>query len=399
MKIFQFAPKTRIVISGLALTVLLSGCGSSGLPGISERVATVNGTVISKRDFDKVYDFYSKLFKPEGQSQLPADNEVVKETLKQMALNQVILNTLLRNDAEKMGIYVTDADVQKFKDERIKQLGGQENLNKYLQSKNLTSDELDDQIRKDLLVDKFLTKKAGSQLAISDADAKTYYDKNTAEFKMPERIETSHILFKVMEPVLRKELKDKNPKMTEAQINAEVEKVKAQKKAMADKVLAELKQNPSQFSELAKQDSEDTASAKLGGDLNYLTQQGTDPVFWKAIVSAKDDTLIPEPVETVFGYHIIYVKKHFPAQELSFDQAKDRIKNQLSMLKKQQILNEWVKEKKETAKIDISPKYKPKPMEPNINPGGQPGGVQPMPAQPPVGQPQPSPANPHKGQP
>jgi parvulin-like peptidyl-prolyl isomerase len=76
-------------------------------------------------------------------------------------------------------------------------------------------------------------------------------------------------------------------------------------KALADKILAEVKANPSSFAALAKQYSTDTNSAASGGDL------GTEPQG--SYVQPFDDEVNTQPVgsyfevHTQFGYHVVHV--------------------------------------------------------------------------------------------
>jgi parvulin-like peptidyl-prolyl isomerase len=76
-------------------------------------------------------------------------------------------------------------------------------------------------------------------------------------------------------------------------------------KALADKILAEVKADPSKFAALAKQYSTDTNSAASGGDL------GTEPQG--SFVQPFDDEVNTQPVgsyfevHTQYGYHVVHV--------------------------------------------------------------------------------------------
>src|SRR5690606_18820032 len=81
-----------------------------------------------------------------------------------------------------------------------------------------------------------------SQITVSDADIESYYEQNKTHYGTPEQRRASHILIAV----------DKSA--------PQAEQTAAREKA--EKLLAELKQNPQQFAELAKQNSDDPGSAE-----------------------------------------------------------------------------------------------------------------------------------------
>ncbi len=82
-----------------------------------------------------------------------------------------------------------------------------------------------------------------------------------------------------------------------------VTRTKEEAKAEADKILKEIKENPENFSELAKKYS-DGPSAEKGGDLGFFGKGQIAQAFEKAAFSLEKNQ-ISNVVETEFGYHII----------------------------------------------------------------------------------------------
>ena len=77
----------------------------------------------------------------------------------------------------------------------------------------------------------------------------------------------------------------------------------AQKKAK--EVIVKLN-NGEDFAELAKEYSDDTASAKEGGKLGYFNRGEMVSAFEEAAIALKVGEYSKTPVKTEFGYHIIY---------------------------------------------------------------------------------------------
>ncbi len=363
--------KASILAGMLACTVFLSACSSQGGLGGGGKVATVNGTPITKTEYDKTYGEFEKAFHLESAS--PQQREQLADTLRQMTMNKLILHTLIANEAQKSGIQVTDTDVEKYKQDKIfSNPTLKDEFKNFLSANKMQESDFNDMLKENLLISKFMETKGGSQVAVSDADVKNFYSKNVDQFKIPERIHASHILVKAIVPQMKEEIRAQNPKITDTELDKDINTRKQALKAKADKIFAQVKADPAKFSELAKKDSDDTVSAKNGGDLGDMPQSNIDPVFWAAASKTPNGQLYPGVVSTQFGYHIIKVIDRKPPHQQTFEEAKETIREHMSQEKKQAFLQKWAEEQKAMAKINIEPAYQPKAPEATA---GQPGGM------------------------
>lgn len=133
----------------------------------------------------------------------------------------------------------------------------------------------------------------------SESDMKTYYEQNKGRWVTPEERRASHILI---------EFGDN----------------KREAKAKAEKIFAEVKAHPRTFAEVAKKESADPGSAIEGGDLSFFGRGMMVPAFEEATFAAKKGDIIG-PVETEFGYHIIYVTDIRASAGKKFEEVKDEI--------------------------------------------------------------------------
>jgi peptidyl-prolyl cis-trans isomerase C len=198
-----------------------------------------------------------------------------------------------------------------------------------LKSASLTVKELEDLVRKDIVINSLVDKEIAAKIAVSDAEAKKFYDENIDKFKEGENIRASHILCGI------------DPKAT-----AE-EKKKAKEKAEA--LLKEIKAGKD-FAELAKTNSSCPSSAQ-GGDLGVFGKGQMVPSFEAAAFALKPGE-VSDVVETQFGYHIIKLTEKKEAGVTKFDEVKERIQEYLKGTKMQKAVADYIDNLKVKAKIE-----------------------------------------------
>ena len=145
---------------------------------------------------------------------------------------------------------------------------------------------------------------------ISESEMKKYYEEHKADYYKDE-VKASHILISTVD--------DNGKELSEAK--------KKEAKKKAEEVLKKAKSGE-EFSELAKEYSDDPGSAAKGGDLGYFTKGQMVQPFEEAAFSLKSGE-ISGLVESEYGYHIIKVYDKIDKQ-LTFDEVKDEIKKTLT---------------------------------------------------------------------
>ena len=134
-----------------------------------------------------------------------------------------------------------------------------------------------------------------------------YYTRHLETFQRPEEVRARHILFKVA-----------------SSATAEQE---AQARTRAEAVLAAL-QNGADFATLAKQDSEDTATAQQGGDLGYFPRGQMVAPFEEAAFSLPVGQL-SDLVRTPFGWHVIRVEDKREAETKPLAEVESEIQDKI----------------------------------------------------------------------
>ncbi|HEY3635894.1 MAG TPA: peptidylprolyl isomerase [Caldimonas sp.] len=146
---------------------------------------------------------------------------------------------------------------------------------------------------------------------------------------------------------------DKTTKITDADVQKEYDKFKAQasgteykarhilveKEDEAKALLAQLKAG-AKFEDLAKKNSKDPGSAPNGGELDFASPSSYVPEFAQALVALKKGETTETPVKTQFGYHIIRLDDTRPAQFPPLADVKPQITQRLQQEKAQAFRDE-----------------------------------------------------------
>ncbi|RLB85525.1 MAG: hypothetical protein DRH24_01855 [Deltaproteobacteria bacterium] len=197
----------------------------------------------------------------------------------------------------------------------------------------MSIDQLKENIKKSLPYNKLFEPQFEGKIDVTETEANDYYNKNSAQFQVPEQVRASHILIK--------------PDTSEP--NTSLNDAKAAAKAKAEKLLEKAKQPGADFAKLAKDNSSCPSSAK-GGDLNFFKRGQMVPEFDKVAFELKPGQ-ISDVVETRFGYHIIKVTDKKEASTKSFEEVKKDLILMLKNKKKQAAVREYIESLK--AKADI----------------------------------------------
>ncbi len=257
-------------------------------------VAKVNGEPVYLSTIEKQWQ------------QLPA--QFKEDRTKQVLLNASIAEALTLQEAEKLGIVVSDEELERFLDEalasaqtpkdvffaRAKELGMSETEVRAMFKARLTSNRLFEQVL-------------------------AFYEANKAELKLPLRVRASHILVK--------------------------------DKALALKILNETKSG-ADFASLAMKYSTDTGSRVQGGDLGFFTRGKMVPPF-EAVAFNLSKGQISDPVETEFGWHIIKLTDKRPAGTPKYDEIKDELQVVLRQQKAEKAIAEYMAGLEQKAVIEI----------------------------------------------
>jgi len=271
------------LIAGLLLT---ASCGSASKAS-ADVVARVNGRDVTTAQLEK--QFQNRL---NGAEQPPSAEEA--QDLKLQVLNQLINDQILLEMASTAGLSATDAEVD-VKFNEFKSQYTEEKFKDLLKEQKMTIDDIRNELRKSITIDKLVNKEITSKISVTDAEIKNFYEKNKESFNLPESYHIAHILVTpVADPDLR------NGKNDDAKTADEA-------RQKAARLLKDV-QGGKDFATVARESSEDPSSGPNGGDLNFQPLQAIeniDPRLAQAIQKMRPGETFPQVIETRFGFHIV----------------------------------------------------------------------------------------------
>ncbi|MBN1968048.1 MAG: peptidylprolyl isomerase [Candidatus Delongbacteria bacterium] len=259
---------------------------------------SINDFIISEKEFDiALVEFKNQTKSAKvnmGQLQYLAD--------------QLIDAKLLLDEAVRSNFIVAETDVDNTIANIVKQLGSEENFEKYLSHHNIDLENFKNKIKGNITLSKFIQANYIDKINVSEEDVMKYYKSNPDKFKVQAQVKASHILFNKTDLAAAESVKE-----------------------MID--------NGENFAELAKEHSQ-CPSGQNGGDLGYFGKGQMVKEFEEASFEAEVNKVVG-PVKTQFGYHLILVTDKIKHKNYEYDEVRENLTKEM----KNQIVNHHIKKK------------------------------------------------------
>jgi parvulin-like peptidyl-prolyl isomerase len=319
--------------------VVAAGCGGSeDVP--TGAVAVVDGTDVSRADLDALLERARKSYVSQKQS-FPKAGTAEYQSLQEQAVAYLVQRVEYDQQAEDLGITVTDADIEKRNKQVLAQAyfgGSQKKLDAELKKQGYTKAQYREDLRALAVRDK-VAAAVTKDVKVDDAAIKAYYTQNKSQYTVPESREVRHILLSVRK-------KDGSIDFPAS-------------KAQAEDVYQQLKDG-GDFTALAKKYSQDPGSKDNGG--KYTVRRGETVPPFELTSFNLDVNEISRPVKTEYGYHIIQpVGETKPGHTTPLSKVQSQIKQELLSTKRNEALTEWAADlkKKYDGKVSYAAGFEP----------------------------------------
>ncbi|MGI6550065.1 MAG: SurA N-terminal domain-containing protein [Syntrophomonadales bacterium] len=306
--------KLAVIVVLLLIGIVGMGCGT-------ETVATVNGEKVTQPQLEKIINLYVAQAKQVYGTDVTEDQEFMGE-IEKMALNDLIDQTLVIQNALSEGLEATDKEVSDAI-KNFKEASGTDGYKNFLKASGMTDEDFKQEMYNQVLVNK-LHEKVIAKVKVTEKDIKAYYEAHPEDFGNLRELKVSHILLETKE---------------------EAEKVIDRIKAGED------------FGTLAQELSTEPAAKETKGDLGFINEQ-TNLVteFKEAALKLKPGEMTNEPVKSEFGFHVIKAFEEKDAHIEPFAEVKDQAEMLAKRAKEQQAWNDFVTNLRKEAKVETKNK-------------------------------------------
>jgi peptidyl-prolyl cis-trans isomerase SurA len=338
MKAFNL--RATLVFTSLLLALAVAGCNREEKG--TDVLAKVNGEKISRADVDKYYNNQTS-----GSPQKPSGDQ--EASLRLNILRQLIDDQIMMQRARKMNLMATDEEVDaKFAE--FKAPYTQEEFDRHLKERNLTSDDLKRDLRRSLTFDKIINKEITSKINISDADIAQYYNDHKSEFNF---IEPQYHLAQIVVttapmPQVGNLKNDKAANESEA---------KAKVKKLTDRI-----ETGEDFATIAMNYSEQPETSPNGGDMGFIPESSlkNTPGMQEVLTRLKPGGVTqPIPVvdpdsKRLAGFRIIKLITREPAgqRDLNDPRVQAAIRQQLRERREQLLKAAYYDTLRNDAKVE-----------------------------------------------
>ncbi len=302
------------------MTLLIASSAMAADP--KDVVASFRGGQITLGEVDQ--EIASKPIFARYREEHPGKQDELRKTVLNTMINRQLLLGVVQSSGK-----VDDKEVAEAVKKVVDGYGGKEKLTDLLQKISTPYEKFIADITNDYRLQSYVKNAILPSIKVSEKDIKEEFEKNRAQYDLPESVHARHILLKLDsssedEEAIKKKIKGLRKKLTD-------------ENAKFDAVAKELSQCP---------------SAESGGDLGVFTRGQMVPEFEKAAFSLKAGE-VSEPIKTQFGYHLIKVEEHNKSVPAELETSSNSIKDKLLKVKSDSRVNALVEKLRKSANVKV----------------------------------------------
>ncbi|MFO7983307.1 MAG: SurA N-terminal domain-containing protein [Desulfuromonadales bacterium] len=252
------------------------------------------------------------------------------DALRQKALDSLIEESLIRQRAEELGVEVTEGEVESaIRDIRQQNDLTEKQLEFALQGQGLSMQEYREGLREQILRYKVVGREMRDRTEVTSEDIREYFREHIDDYRQDPTLRLSRITIAVPEGATPEEAEKARTKAEEA-----VQRIR----------------NGEDFSSVFLDLSTDPAVS--GGDMGTFAEGELAPAFDRAVRNLEEGE-VSSVLEFEGSYYIFHVDEKNFGNIRKFDQVKEEIRETLLGQKTGSQREDWIKELREKAFIEI----------------------------------------------
>lgn len=353
---------------------LLMGASLLNAKVVDSTVATVNGQAILSSQYNKLVDTVMANYLAKNPQILQDPQNVA--LLKQEALNELITETLLSQNAKKEGIKVKDSEVadaiteiktrfsvdpvtgQRITDQKVI-----DNMfNAELKKEGLTYAQFESRIKDQIAIRKLIDNVVNSKVTPpAKEEVKALYDdvilvmsgdQEKIKALPKDRLEKAVPLAAKLNQLTAEQIRI-SPIFVKFENNTPAE-ISAKEK-LAKSIKKEVKKGKKTMVELIEQYSDDKAPLATGGEMILI--KGIMPKDFDEKIFAVNVGDVSDPIKTDNGYYVIKVQEKKAKRDFTFEQVAPDMGQYLAAVKMQDEMMKYLNTLKEKSKIKVMIKF------------------------------------------
>lgn len=323
--------KALILMAACFLAIACSAPEEAKLPlqNDSSVVVTINGKNLTRAEMHREL---MNLILTLGPGMNPEELSMRRNEFELQAIQNLINTELLVLEASRRGIRVGEEEIQTQLAVLQQAYESGEVFRQELALRQLTPDELREEARRALLVEKLLDTVLESVPFPEADEIESFFEQNSDKFITPEQVHASHILVRVLP--------------------GDSPEVKAAKRTELDLLRQSILDGEETFEAAARAHSDCPSSAR-GGDLGWFSRDQMAPSFSEAAFSTSPGE-ISHMVFTEYGYHIIKVHEYRPEKQAGLEEIRGDLGRYIHNQRKKNSVQAFIESVRGRADIEIS---------------------------------------------
>jgi len=306
--------KTTFCIAFFVLSLVMPALCSGEV--MDRIIAIVNDDIITLKEAEKHV-------RVEKEGRFVSVNEYLTNLRLQEKIDVLIDDVLIRQQAKKFKIDVSDKEVEGIIDNIKKQyLIDDAELKAKLKEDNVSYDDFIAGIRSNVVKGRLLARVISPEVNVSEKDLRQYYDKHKDEF-----VDEEYRLQQIFVSGQR----DGQKRVTEAY---------------------SLLQEGKSFESVAKDYSDDTKSAAADGDIGYVKKVDLIPQLRAAVVFLTPG-VYSSIITTPYGFHILKLVEKKKGEMLTFEMARDSIHEKIVQEESEKRYKDYVGKLRKGSYIEV----------------------------------------------
>lgn len=312
-----------------ALAALLAGaavCAQGIHPGTAVRV---NGVEISNQRFDGFYQEYRRQhgINPAARG----DFLQLLTRLRREAMDLMVEQELVAQAAEARGMTVDPPEIDAAVNDLRGAFDEPEDFARRIETEGYSEDDYRRYVGRMMAAGLYLDQIRAGVGEVTDEELEAYYRDNERRLTLPEQVRVRHILL-TWKPLGTTD--------DRAAIREQMAPILEQARGGAD------------FAALAREHSEDSATAANGGDTGLFHRGQMVPAF-ENVAFALQPGEVSDLVETPFGVHILKQEEHQDARLLPLEEIREQLRDHVRNERAEAAVKSEIARLRDAAKIEI----------------------------------------------